>query len=423
LPAPDGVTGLILDYFYAEPLPNRYAASIQILCSGAAFAARGNRFTYRAGALGATEADVLAAYGLSPAPGLELAPFFAPPAVPLFLQGAVYRRRFARCLAESVDPGRRIVMTRGETAFRLLPLLEALARRRPERRPRIVYEMHRVADVREREKRLGRRAGPTDLVDRRSRALRAREARVLGLADGVVFLTPQVAAAARATFAVPAAQLVLPSGVDPPAPAAPRRPDVDVVYAGKIEARKGLFDLCAAMTHLPGRRLAVAGGPAEAAEALRARVAAMGLADRVEVAGWLPPVRVADFLRRGRVGVCPLRAGVDAVSDRFSSPMKLLQMMALGLPVVATDLPPVRAVATHGEDALLARANDPAALAVALARLLGDEALAARLGAAARRRAATFAWPVRAARLESFLDGLAAGAADPQESPATRSLR
>jgi glycosyltransferase involved in cell wall biosynthesis len=65
----------------------------------------------------------------------------------------------------------------------------------------------------------------------------------------------------------------------------------------------------------------------------------------------------------------------------------LLEAMALGLPVVASGVAGNAEVVTDGVDGLLVRPDSPAAFARALAALLADPALAAALGAAARRTA------------------------------------
>jgi len=62
----------------------------------------------------------------------------------------------------------------------------------------------------------------------------------------------------------------------------------------------------------------------------------------------------------------------------------LLEAMASGLPVVATDLPAVRGLITHEETGLLVPSRDPGALATAITRLLADPGLRTRLGAAGR---------------------------------------
>ncbi len=78
--------------------------------------------------------------------------------------------------------------------------------------------------------------------------------------DAVLCLTSAVKTALEQSFRVPCPTLVLPSGAA--LPAVPSSAggdatcrDIDVIYAGKLEGRKGLPILLAAMRHLPGRRL------------------------------------------------------------------------------------------------------------------------------------------------------------------------
>ena len=58
--------------------------------------------------------------------------------------------------------------------------------------------------------------------------------------------------------------------------------------------------------------------------------------------------------------------------------------MAFGLPIVSTDVFGVPEAVAHEQEALLVRPGDAAALAAGVRRVLGDPALAARLGARAR---------------------------------------
>jgi glycosyltransferase involved in cell wall biosynthesis len=112
------------------------------------------------------------------------------------------------------------------------------------------------------------------------------------------------------------------------------------------------------------------------------------------------------LLQSARIGCCPLPQGVDHVSDSFTVPLKMLQMMGLGLPIVATDIGPVRNLVEHEVHALLPPPSAPSALADAARRLIGDEALSRRLGSAARARAESYAWPNRAARFATFAEEL-----------------
>jgi len=93
----------------------------------------------------------------------------------------------------------------------------------------------------------------------------------------------------------------------------------------------------------------------------------------------------------GHVDDMPVLYGtVDIIalpSYREGLPKSLIEGAACGLPLVATDVPGCREVITDGEDGLLVPVRDSVALAVAIARLVDDTALSARLGAAAREKA------------------------------------
>src|SRR5262249_19210393 len=99
--------------------------------------------------------------------------------------------------------------------------------------------------------------------------------------------------------------------------------------------------------------------------------------DRVPGAlGFAPPSEVGAYIERAAVVVCPSRREGYGVVAR--------QALAHGRPVVATRVAGLAEAVLDGETGLLVPARDPAALRAALERLLGDAALRARLGAAAR---------------------------------------
>ena len=66
--------------------------------------------------------------------------------------------------------------------------------------------------------------------------------------------------------------------------------------------------------------------------------------------------------------------------------LAMLEAMAVGLPVVATDIPGNRGLVTHQENGLLVPTQDVESLSAAIERLLDDRQLAARLADAARRQ-------------------------------------
>lgn len=73
------------------------------------------------------------------------------------------------------------------------------------------------------------------------------------------------------------------------------------------------------------------------------------------------------------------------ISDHEGQPISVIEAMRAGLPILASDLPGIRAQVTPGREGLLTR-NTPAAIADALEQVLGDPGLRVRLGAGARQR-------------------------------------
>ena len=153
-----------------------------------------------------------------------------------------------------------------------------------------------------------------------------------------------------------------------------------VFYVGRHEPRKGLGVLLQAFRHLPADvRLWVASDGPETAE-LKER---FGDDRRIE---WLGRIDDAEKIRRlksARAFCAPSLRG-----ESFG--VVLLEAMAAGTPVVASRIDGYTNVATHDSDSILVEPDDPRALAEALARVLVDPRLAARLTAAGRENAAGY---------------------------------
>ncbi|NNL66620.1 MAG: glycosyltransferase family 4 protein, partial [Myxococcales bacterium] len=336
----------------------------------------------------------LASYGLKPHPRLRFDPLFAgtgPDA---------WRRRLRE--DDGIAP---IRVSRGETGVALFDAIADEPRRPGERR---VLEQHRMCFDQPRPRPDPWRSPLARLRARRqARALAAAERRVLESVDGLVCVSAGLLEACRAHARVTAPTLVLPGGA---APGGPPRPDaerdLDVLYTGKLRRDKGVHVLIEAMARLPGRRLTVVGGwPAQIRE-LAEHAARHGVAERVCFEGWVPPVRVRAFVERARVGVCPLTRGESVNADRYTCPLKVLDWMAAGTPVVASDVAPVRALLEAGVTGELVAPNDPDALAEGIRRLLDDRARAAAFARAAQARAEEFLWSRRGERLHGFLASL-----------------
>jgi glycosyltransferase involved in cell wall biosynthesis len=183
----------------------------------------------------------------------------------------------------------------------------------------------------------------------------------------------------------PETVFVLENGVDlerflalpPPNPVAGR---VTVGAVANLRRVKGLDVLVRAAHWLSGvypRVTFRVAGEGEQRGELEAAVRAAGLAGRFELPGATDDV--PGFLAGLDVAVLPSRA--EGMSNA------LLEYMAAGRPVVASAVGATPDLIADGRHGLLVPPGDEVALARALARLLGEPGLAARVGAAARRRA------------------------------------
>jgi glycosyltransferase involved in cell wall biosynthesis len=123
-------------------------------------------------------------------------------------------------------------------------------------------------------------------------------------------------------------------------------------------------------------RLALAGRGEEEPK-LRALARDEGIADQVTLLGYREDV--PDILAAADLFVMP------SLSEGL--PLALVEAMAAGLPVVVSEVGGVPEVAEAGKEAILVSPGDPAPLAEALARLMGDADTRAAMGAAARERA------------------------------------
>ncbi len=201
---------------------------------------------------------------------------------------------------------------------------------------------------------------------------------------------------------------IVPNGIDVRAfSSATPRTDLGagrkLLFVGRLHERKGFRTGVEAFGRLAREhrdlRLVVAGdGQDRSAVAalpadLRERVTLLGTVANRE----LPPVHRA----------CDLFLAPNQGGESFG--VILLEAMAAGLPVVASDIPGYDEVVTDGVDGLLVPPRDAVALAGAIARVLGDPVLAGGLAEAGRARAAAFDWGVVAARLEELYGEAAAG--------------
>jgi glycosyltransferase involved in cell wall biosynthesis len=260
----------------------------------------------------------------------------------------------------------------------------------------------------ERARRLGLFAGDLDAFQRhrggaRVAALRAARDLALRRAARVVCPSAYLRRIALAWGVDPERAVVVPN----PVPAVPEAGDPEelrarlglggaplLVSAGRLNAQKALGTALEALARVEGASLALAGEGDERA-ALEARAEALGLDGRVRFLGPLPRERVLELFRAADAVV------LSSAWENF--PHALVEALAVGTPVIATDVGGVGEIVEEGANGLLVPPGDPEALAGAVRRLLDDPELRARLRGAATASVERFAPGPVHERLERVL--------------------
>ena len=180
--------------------------------------------------------------------------------------------------------------------------------------------------------------------------------------------------------------LVIPVGADAQAERwRPHATSRRLLYVGSAMPWQGLPALIGAMRILAGR-----------APDLALTVVGPSVA---ELAGLAPPanVRVLGRVPHAEIGRVYLEHDLFVLPrprlplTEIVMPMKILEAMAFGMPILATDLGAIR-WATGADGAYLVRETGPEALAAAIEAALADPAALAATGARARERSARFTW-------------------------------
>jgi glycosyltransferase involved in cell wall biosynthesis len=176
---------------------------------------------------------------------------------------------------------------------------------------------------------------------------------------------------------------VIPNGVDanrfhPARDDAARRRPVRLLFVGRVVFQKGLDVLLRALAALPPTldyELEII-GDGDARPALTIQIAESGLTPRVTFVGWCDRAHIAERYRAADLFVFPSR-------DE-GMPNGVLEAMASGLPIIATAIAGSEELVRDGENGLLVPAEDHAALATALTRLISDAPARHRMGRASR---------------------------------------
>jgi phosphatidylinositol alpha-mannosyltransferase len=175
---------------------------------------------------------------------------------------------------------------------------------------------------------------------------------------------------------------------------------VNILFVGRLDPRKGLPDLLSAMpevierTHGRARLLVV--GDSYLRPTFERKVPA-AMKPHVHFMGHVPRAELPRWYATGDIFVSP-------ASGNESFGIVLLEAMASGCSVAASDIPGYRSVVTPGENAETFPPGDVAALERTLVMLVENPARRGELSQQGRARALEFAWPDVTERIEAVYE-------------------
>lgn len=163
---------------------------------------------------------------------------------------------------------------------------------------------------------------------------------------------------------------------------------LNILFVGRLEKRKGLNYLIEAFNQvkqeIPNSRLIIVGPGTRLRHKYEKQVVRSGLKDVIFI-GFVPYSELPRYYKTADVFCAP-------AIGRESFGIILLEAMAAGKPIVASDIEGYASVLTHNVDGLLVPPGDKEVLARALISLLTDESLRREMGAKGRVKALEYSW-------------------------------
>ncbi|HLK68350.1 MAG TPA: glycosyltransferase family 4 protein [Bryobacteraceae bacterium] len=310
---------------------------------------------------------------------------------------------FRACLERWLS-GRQFDLIQFRSIFEGMPLL------RMEPRPRLLFEVNGLPSI-ELKYRYPRAADDRELQQK----LMAQEQACLEAADRIVTPSAVTERYLVECRGVDAAKIrVIPNGVDTRLfhPRTTPGPPVEVslLYFGTLTQWQGvelavraLAQIC---TRIPARLAILGVGGNRQRDPIATLAAKLGVGDRVDLAPPVTQAELVDAIHRSFAVLAPL-----AVNDRNVKhgccPLKVLEGMACGVPVIASDLPAVRELGEHGRHLLLVKPGSVDQITQVVLELHADPQLWRSIAANGRRHiVAHYTWDGAGVALASVCEEL-----------------
>jgi len=162
---------------------------------------------------------------------------------------------------------------------------------------------------------------------------------------------------------------------------------VDVLCIGNLVEKKGhcyLIEACGILKKkgITLKFLIIGEGPEK--ENLLIMIKALNLEDSIEISCKIPQAELPSVYAKSKVFVLP--SIITESGDRDGIPNVIAEAMAMGIPVISSNIPNISEVIKHEKDGILVNAKDPQAFADAIEKLLADEKLRKKLGENAKEK-------------------------------------
>lgn len=176
----------------------------------------------------------------------------------------------------------------------------------------------------------------------------------------------------------------------------------NILFVGRPEKRKGLKYLLRAFVYVkkefPNSRLIVVGPKGGLHEGYEKWLQKRGIRD-VIFTGYVSYAELARYYQTADVFCAP-------ATGQESFGIVLLEAMAAGKPIIASNIEGYAGVMTHGVEGFLVRPRDEEALAMSIVHVLADEALSLKMGNAGKVKAGDYSWDRVARRVLAYYQRL-----------------
>ena len=301
-------------------------------------------------------------------------------------RGLRYSIWLTRCIfGQSPAP---VVFTRENTELRKALLLRSISRRPIQ----IIHEVHKITSSDPSQK--GNNHREKNSVFKK-----------LSQANGLIFIDEDLRARVLAKLNLETPSLVAPSGVNIAAFSSRNQniPSSEIVlgYFGNITEDKGIFLLADALRYLPKKyRLKCVGRvtPETRSEIFR-RIE--NDTQRITFTGYLNPADLPSAMSDVHISIIP-----SISHDKFLSPLKLAESLALALPIVCTPVDHLKRLVQNEKHAIFADSFHPQDLANAILKLGNAPDVMSQMSIDNRAHAQLFSWEARAKHIIEFIKSL-----------------